>query len=206
MRGQNLKFFAGVLVILAIIAGVLKTWYVDIVTVGHDGMAPTLFIGDTVIVWRDATPDHGAIMLCHHPTDPARFVMGRVVGRNGVDITLDRGRLRIAGTFPPVEWRPNLQYYDPVAQMQVNMRWGFEQLGNDRHRIFEREGREMRLRPIAAYDGLYLLDDNRTYNGEDSREFGPVPESRCVGRIILRVGMSEGTPPEVENRQFQILD
>lgn len=206
MRGQNLKFLAIVAVILAIVAAVLKTWFIEIVTVGHDGMAPTLFAGDTVIVWRDASPDHGTIMLCHHPTDPTRFVIGRVVGRNGADITVDRGRLRIETTFPSIAWSGTVQSYDHTDHVLVPMRWGIEQLGNDAHLVFSREGREMRMRPVANYDGLFLLDDNRTYTGEDSREFGPVPESLCIGRVLVRVGMSDATPPEIGNRAYQLLN
>lgn len=206
MRWQNLKFLAGVLVVVGIIVAVLKTWFVDVVTIGHDGMAPTLITGDTVLVWRDPVPEHGAIMLCRHPTNDARFVIGRVVGRNGVDITFDRGRLRIEGTFPPINWRGTVQYYDRETHVQVPMRWGIEQLGNDDHLVFQREGREPRMRPLADYDGVYLLDDNRTYTGEDSREFGPIPESRCIGHVFMRVGMAPATPPEVGNRSVQFID
>lgn len=206
MRGQNLKFLAVVLVVVGVIAGVLKTWFVDIVTVGHDGMAPTLVAGDTVLVWRDPVPEHGAIMLCRHPTDDTRFVMGRVVGRNGTDLTVDRGRLRIEGTFPPIDWRGEVPFYDRADHVQVQMRWGIEHLGNDDHLVFTRDGRDLRMRPVSEYDGIYLLDDNRTYTGEDSREFGPIPESRCIGHVFMRVGMAEGTPPEVGNRTVQLLD
>ncbi len=206
MRWQNLKFVVGVLVVLGLCVAALKTWYVDVVTIGHEGMAPTVFAGDTVLVWRDNVFAHGAIVLCRHPTDDTRFVIGRIVGRNGTDITLDRGRLRIEGTFPAVDWRGTVQYYDYGEHAQVPMRWGIEQLGNDDHMIFTRQGREMRLRPMSEYDGVYLLGDNRTYTGEDSREFGPVPESRCVGRLFMRVGMSPSTPVDLGNRAFQLLD
>lgn len=206
MRWQNLKFLAIVAVILGITWGVLRTWFLDVVTVGHNGMAPTLIAGDTVLVWRDSVAEHGAIMLCRHPSDQTRFVMGRVVGRNGTDLSLDRGRLRIQGTFPPVDWRGTVDFYDPGERAMVPMLWGIEHLGNDDHRIFTREHRQMRLTPISDYDGIYLLDDNRTYTGEDSREFGPVPESRCIGHVFMRVGMAPATPPEVGNRSVQLLD
>lgn len=206
MRWQNLKFFAGVVVVLGIFAAILKTWYVDIVTIGHDGMAPTLITGDTVLVWRDPVPEHGAIMLCRHPTDDARFVIGRVVGRNGTDITVDRGRLRIEGTFPAIDWRGTVQFYDRTDHVQVPMRWGIEALGNDDHLVFQRDRRDVRMRPVSEYDGVYLMGDNRTYNGEDSREFGPIPESRCIGHVFMRVGMAPETPPEVGNRSIQLLD
>jgi signal peptidase I len=206
MKGQNLKFLAGVIVILAILGAVLKTWYVDIVTVNHDGMAPTLFAGDTVVVWRDPVPEHGAIMLCRHPTDDTRFVIGRVIGRNGADISADRGRLRIEGSFPAIDWRGEVQVYDRAEHARVATQWGIEALGNDDHLIFLRRGRTFRINPISDYDGVYLLDDNRSYTGEDSREFGPIPESRCIGHVFLRVGMSPDTPPEIGNRSFQFLD
>ncbi|MFO0686551.1 MAG: signal peptidase I [Sandaracinus sp.] len=206
MKGQGWKFLGIVVLVLGVVAAILKTWFVDIVVVGHDAMAPTLFAGDTVLVWRDSHADHGAVMLCRHPTDDTRFVMGRVIGRNGADIGVDRGRLRIEGTFPAIDWRGDVQYYDRAEHVQVPMRWGVEALGNDAHLVFEREGRQLRLRPVGDYDGIYLLNDNRTYTGEDSREFGPVPESRCIGRVFMRVGMSETTPPEIGNARFDLID
>lgn len=206
MKGQGWKFLGIVVLVLGIVAAILKTWFVDIVVVGHDAMAPTLFAGDTVLVWRDSHADHGAVMLCRHPTLDTRFVMGRVVGRNGAEIGTDRGRLRIEGTYPATDWRGTVQYYDRVDHVQVPMRWGVEALGNDAHLVFQREGRQFRLNPTGDYDGLYLLDDNRTYTGEDSREFGPVPESRCIGRVFMRVSMSETTPPEIGNARFDIID
>jgi signal peptidase I len=201
-----LKFLLFVVVLLAIVAGILKTFFVDIVTVGHDGMAPTMVAGDTVLVWRGAQAEHGDIMLCRHPTLDTRFVIGRVVGRNGTPITSDRAGLRIDGTNPPIEWRGDADFYDHGQHARVRMRWGIEQLGNDFHTVFLRDGRDFRMRPIGDYDGLYLLDDNRTYTGEDSREFGPVPEGRCIGQVFLRVGLSPESPPEVGNRAVQIIN
>ncbi len=206
MKGQGWKFLGVVVLVLGVVAAILKTWFVDIVVVGHDGMAPTLFAGDTVLVWRDSHADHGAVMLCRHPTLDTRFVMGRVVGRNGADLSIDRGRLRIERTFPSTDWRGTVQYYDRTEHVQVPMRWGVEVLGNDSHLVFQREGHAFRMRPTGDYDGIYLLDDNRTYTGEDSREFGPVPESRCIGRVFMRVGMSESTPPEIGNSTFDLID
>ena len=205
MRWDTVKFVGIVIVVLAVIGAVLKTWYVDIVVIGHDGMAPTLIAGDTVLVWRDEAPEHGMVMLCRHPTIDSRFVIRRVIGRNGADITVDRGRLRIEGTFPAIDWRGSVAFRDPGDHYDTPMRWGYEALGNDFHLVFMREGRDLHLRPVSAYDGLYLLDDNRTYTGEDSREFGPVPESRCIGRVFMRIGMSDQTPPEVENRSIQLI-
>lgn len=206
MKGQSLKFFAGVLVVLGIVYAVLRAYFMDVVTVGHDGMAPTLIAGDTVVVWRDPVPEHGAIMLCRHPTDDARFVIGRVVGRDGTDLDVDRRGLRIEGTYPAIDWRGEVPFYDRSERVQVQMSWGIEHLGNDDHLVFQRSGRQMRMHAMTEYQGVYLLNDNRTYVGEDSREFGPVPASRCIGHVFMRVGMAEGTPSEVGNRSVQLLD
>ena len=54
----------------ALIAFVLKVFFVDIYVMPHNGMAPTLIYGDRILIWRRAKPDMGDIVLCSHPTKP----------------------------------------------------------------------------------------------------------------------------------------
>jgi signal peptidase I len=207
MRMRNFaKFLAFVAVVLCIIGAVLKTWFVAIVEIGHNGMAPTLVAGDTVVLWRDASIEHGDIVLCHHPTDTTRWVLGRVVGRNGTQLSVVRGQLTVEGRVPPTDLREEVDFLDRGDGERVRMRFGVEHLGNDEHFVFARTDRPMRMRPTGDYDGLYLLGDNRTYTGEDSRTFGPIAESTCVGQIFMRIWASPESPAEVGNGDFDIID
>ena len=62
LRG-TFKLFLWLAVPAAIAAGILRVFFVDVVTVGHNGMAPTLLLGDQVLVWRDAQVNHGDIVV-----------------------------------------------------------------------------------------------------------------------------------------------
>ena len=201
-----LKFLAGVLVILGIAVAVLKTWYVDVVTVGHNGMAPTMIVGDQVLVWRDAAPEHGDIMLCAHPHESSRWVIGRIVGMPGMELSEARGQLRVNGVVPDRDFRGTIDFRDAETDRVVQMRWGIEDLGNDEHLFFIRADREYTMRPVARLNGYFLLGDNRTHAGEDSRTFGPVPPGTCRGQIFMRLTMSPDTPPEVGNSILDLLD
>ncbi len=206
MRKRNFaKFAAFVVVVLCIIGAILKTWYVEVVEVGHNGMAPTLIAGDTVLVWRNASIEHGDVVLCHHPTETTQWVLGRVIGRNGTAISVVRGQLTIDRTVPATDYHDDIEFVDRADGDRVRTRWGWEQLGNDQHPVFLRSDRPMRMRATGDYDGLYLIGDNRTYAGQDSRTFGPVDETTCIGQVFVRIWASPESPVEVGNGNFDMI-
>jgi signal peptidase I len=207
MRLRNfLKFALFVAVVLGIVGAVLKTWFIEIIEVGHNGMAPTLVAGDTVVLWRNADIAHGDIVLCRHPQDETRWVIGRVLGLNGTQLDVVRGQLTIEGHVPATDWREEVDFLDRGDAQHYDMRFGWEHLGNDEHMVFTRTDRQMRMRATGDYDGLYLLGDNRTYTGEDSRTFGTIAEGTCIGQIFLRLWASPESPVETGNGDFDILD
>ena len=203
---QFAKFMVLVLGVLGIIGAVLNTWYVDIVEVGHNGMAPTLIAGDTVLVWRNAAIDHGDVVLCHDPRNPAGWVLGRVLGRNGTALAVVRGQLTIEGRVLPTDYRDDVDFVDRADGNRVRMLLAWEHLGNDDHMTFARSEHVVRMRPTGDYDGLYLIGDNRTYGGQDSRTFGPVSETSCQGEVFLRIWASPDTPAEIGNHDFEFIN
>jgi signal peptidase I len=62
LRMQLLKLVALLAIIFGIVVGVLRWQYVDVVAVANDAMAPTVFGGDEVFVWRTHEFDHGDIV------------------------------------------------------------------------------------------------------------------------------------------------
>lgn len=181
-----LKGVLFVAVPLLVILVILRWMYVDVVTIGHNGMAPTLLAGDEVLVWRGATPDHGDIVVCRHPEDPGRFVMARVVALPGTSMSVDRGHLVVDGDSPQRATHGAIRFEDPTRDSRRELQLSVETLGNDVHWIFDDERRPLRMRPIEDLDGLYLLGDHHGYAGEDSREFGTVMPSECVGQVFMR--------------------
>lgn len=170
----------------------LRIFYVDVVVMGHNGMAPTLLSGDEVLVWRGATANHGDVLLCRHPSEEGRFVIGRAIAMPGMSLAVDRGNLSINEASPTPTRLADVDFVDPTRDgARRRLTLGIEQLGNDRYYYFADEARPLRIRPIAELQGIYLLGDHRGYPGEDSRTFGAVDPASCLGQVFMR--LSPGT-------------
>jgi signal peptidase I len=202
------KFLGVVALIAFVIGGVLYGFYVKVVEVGHNAMAPTVFVGDRVLVWKGHNFDLGDIALCPHPSEPGRYVMGRVVGRTGQRVAIDRGQLLINGETPESDLHSPISFSDAETGRTEQMIWGIESILNHDHLFFVRAGRAgvPNLREQHVRGGqLYLMSDNRTYVGEDSRAFGGVNEGTCIGAVFMRL-TAGAAPPEIPHAALDILE
>ena len=204
---KGLFKFLGVLVILAAIAaGVLYGFFVKVLEVGHNGMAPTMILGDQVLVWKTQQLGLGEVALCAHPQQPGVYVLGRVVGRPGQVVGMERGTLTINGETPSVDLLDVVAFPDAELGRSVRMRRAREVILDHDHPLFWREDSEPRMRrPHTVQGGLFLMNDNRTHRGEDSRTFGEVAPASCVGRVFLRLTAAE-TPAEIGNAALDIIE
>lgn len=207
LKKGAVKFVGVLLAILALVVGVLRLFFVDPVTVAHNAMAPTLIHGDLVLLWRGAAVNHGDIVVCRHPHED-RYVMGRVMGTNGMAISSLRGQLAINGTVPAHDYRGTIPFFDTTTERIVTMRWGIEELGNNSHYFFEQDGRTLRVREVGAVRGIHLVGDNRAYQDEDSRDFGDVDPATCIGDVFFRLRPAEGVDlgTEIDHGWFEFLD
>jgi len=207
LRVQLLKLLGVIAVILGIIAAVLRWQYVDVVTVATDAMAPTMFGGDQVLVWRSRDFDHGDMILCRNPRRAGNWIIGRIIGRPGMSVDLQREQLVINGQTVGRDFQGEVQFEDQNTHAQVPFVWGVEELGEVDHLFMEREERRLTMRPVASSTGFYLISDNRTWVGEDSRTLGPVSDTDCVGWVFMRLspgGRAPAGPPG--GGWFDILD
>ena len=86
------------------------------------------------------------------------------------------------------------------------MVWADATLLDHDHMIFyRRRSRPPQMRQTAVTGGYFLLSDNRSYTGEDSRAFGEVDGASCVGRVFLRLTAAD-SPPEIGNGMLDILE
>jgi signal peptidase I len=203
-----LKIVLFLAVVVGITAAVLRTWFVDVVTVAHNGMAPTMIAGDRVLVWRDARLARNDVALCRHPSDASRWVLGRIAAEEGGGVSVDgRGQLFIDERRTQRDIRGNVRYTESESGQTWPMMWGIEQFGDyEEHYFFERTDRRPTTRPMARVQGLYLLGDNRGHVGEDSRAFGVVHRAQCRGRVFMRFGAAEGLPPEIPHGHLDFID
>lgn len=183
----TLKVLSWIAVIVAVVLVVLRLAFVDVVTVGHNGMAPTIVAGDQVAVWRGAKIETGDVAFCVHPGNPGRFVLARVIARAGQRVGSERGQLQINGETVAHDLRGPKRFYDAITRQTDDYVFAFEELGNNQHPMFLKERTLFVLRETPVRRGLYMLGDNRSYRGEDSRTYGEVDESSCKGVAFMRL-------------------
>lgn len=195
--------------IVLVFAAVMRIFFVDVAVVGHNAMAPTMEAGDTILIWRNGVPDAmGDITICPHPAQPSQLVMGRVVGKPGMTIQPNRfGALEIAGSVPDVDWQGTETFTDTLEDRTDDYKRGLEKLGNVEHWIYVREGAEFRMSPVTVGEGdVFLLGDNRTHVGQDSRYFGTVDPETCQGTVFMRLSPPSDSPNDIGTSYLDIID
>ena len=127
-----------------------------------DSMAPTLKVGDIVLVsaWayarRDPLP--GEIIVFNYPLNRSRNYVKRVIAVGGSTVEIVDGITRVDGVAITEPWRNGQAYV---------------------------EDRSNTMAPVAVPEGNYfVMGDNRD-NSSDSRMWGFVPRDHVVGRVNL---------------------
>jgi signal peptidase I len=190
---RGLFSLASMLVFFAVI---LNLFFVDIVVVPHNGMAPGLIYGDRVLVWRHADVDMGDAVLCQHPAKPDATVMGRAVAFAGHTVSVDSDNLFVDSDRAGIEWEGELRFYDVLRQKLFTMRTGsIDYRRQNRHAFVLESGTPFWLRTYQVSHGAYLLGDNRSDPVNDSREFGEVDPAKCKGQIFMRLTPAEHEQP-----------
>lgn len=181
---------------------VMNLFFVDVVQVTHNAMAPTLVAGEQAFVWRSAEPRMGDIMVCEHPAQPGHYVLGRVVGKPGMTVEAPRGQLTISGSRVDVDIEGTTRFYDALQDRTDSMQHGLATMGNTEHRYFQREGHTLRIRSVEVQRGIFLLGDNRSHPHNDSRTFGEVDPDTCLGRVFMRFRPSPEDVNDLEHGWF----
>ncbi len=154
----------------------LRTYVVQSFSIPSLSMAPTLQVGDRIIVnklsYRLHTVHRGDIVVFARPPleDQAYAdLVKRVIGLPGETISAENGHVYIDGKRLAEPWLP------PRPQSYTGA------LPGDPNQQFNLPG------PVKIPAGeYYVMGDNRT-NSEDSRFFGPIPKSLIVGRAVAVV-------------------
>lgn len=203
--GALFRSLFSLLSLCAAVAVVFKLFFVDIVLVPHNGMAPTLVYGDRVLVWRRATVDMGDVVICEHPARPEASVLGRAVAFAGHSVSTDRaGALLVDEDRANLEWGGALRFFDVTRNKLFSMRTGdIDYRRQHRHQFMVEAGETFELRSYLVNRGAYLLGDNRTAPADDSREFGEVDPAKCRGQVFLRLSPA---PPQNDDIRHGYLD
>jgi signal peptidase I len=192
--------------VLFVIGVVLRFFFVELAVVGHDGMAPTLVAGELVAVWRYAEPEIGDVFICQHPTQSGKHVLGRVMAKPGYVIRLnEHGQITVGNDAIPLSNKGVQRFYDSQLKQIVRMRWGVVEFGYTTHEYFSREGMAFTMRPAKVTRGIYLLSDNRTSRGHDSRYYGEVDPEACIGQVFMRLKPAPPKGDDIDHGWMEII-
>lgn len=140
---------------LALALGFLARAAVHIYSIPSESMAPTLEVGDQIVVTRyiGSTPQRGDVIVFRSPADDELMVK-RVIGLPGDLVDSRLGRVRIGGYTLP----------EPYVLRQASAGAIDQQ--------------------VVPQESYFVLGDNRD-DSLDSRSWGVVPRSMVVGRARL---------------------
>jgi signal peptidase I len=201
-----LKLTVWIAVPLLIAAAVLRIFFVDVAVVGHDGMAPTLVAGEYVAIWRNAAANIGDVLICQHPGEPGKHVMGRVLAKAGYTVTTDRfGQVVVGDVTVKRDFRGERRFYDTARQEMVDMAYGIAKFGYFENEFFIQKGKKPYLRATTVKTGVYLLGDNYTSEGNDSRYFGEVDPETCVGQVFMRLWPAEDRGDDIDHLPLSLI-
>ena len=150
------------LALAVIISVVLNLFVVQVTEVRQRSMESTLLQGDRVLVskvdYRAGTPQRGDIVVFQPTTDSTIPYVKRVAAVAGDTVDLKDGNLYVNGT--------KTDY--PGA-----------------HGVTTPQSPALVFPLKIAADEFFALGDNRQASS-DSRSFGPQPDDRIIGKVILR--------------------
>lgn len=192
---------------LALAAGLLRLFYVDVLVVPHNGMAPTLTYGEHVLVWRRAQVDMGDIVVCEHPHKPEARVLARAVAFAGHTVGTDGvGYVLVDGERSSIDWEGELRFYDVTREKLFFMRVGsMAYQRQNRHAfVIERET-DFSMRSYKVERGAFLLGDNRSDAIDDSREFGEVDPAKCHGQVFLRLWPAPAQDDDIHHAYLAVV-
>lgn len=191
------KLLLWIAALLLIATGILRAFFVDQALIGHNAMAPTIVSGEEVLLWTKADVELGDIVVCENPGPGAPYLVGRVIATEGMEVgTDDYGRLVIDERVAEVQGAPTIRFHDRDSNVTMTMHTGIEKRGNSEHAFFHEEGAPfvIRSRKVGP-NRVYLLGDNRSFVGMDSRYVGDIEADGCIGQVFMRlraVGSDEG--------------
>jgi len=195
--------------VIGVVGSILaKEFFVDVVEINHNGMAPNVVAGDEIAVWRGATADMANVMVCEHPTRQGELVIGRAVAFAGHTIHKDyNGVIYVDDDRTATEAEGVKVFYDVTMKKQYQMTYGKISYGTRHdHTYFIERGTTLDLPTYTVSSGMYLLGDNRSDRIHDSRVFGEVQPDTCLGQAFLRLKSAPSNDDDLDRSPIGWID
>jgi signal peptidase I len=158
-------------------------------------LAPSLYGGDLVLLWRLTEPSFGDLVLCPDPEAEERVVLGRIVAEAGDKIAVRDEKPTLNGKSAHTEHGcGNFDVTDPSSGQIVHGYCQVEALSGHSHlrgtaleKSFTGPPIEKEVEPAR----VFLLSDNRSFP-YDSRDFGTVDRATCKESVVFRLVSRDG--------------
>jgi signal peptidase I len=184
-----------VALLLGVAAGILRLVAFRTWTIPDDprlaaSVAPTLAVGDQVLILYRGTPAFGDLVRCTDPEDPQKFVIGRIAGLDHDVVEVNGRTLTVNGQRYENEAvcsQPTAMIHHPTTGSEVEIACDIVRMGGGWH--YRGAGQATPESPTKKEVGVgqvFLVSDDRTFH-DDSRDYGTLPAASCKERIVYRV-------------------
>lgn len=205
---EALKLVLNLIAVLVLCALAVFKLKMERVTVPSNAMAPTLTYGDEVLVWKGAQADRTDVMVCDEPDEPGKRVFGRVAAFAGERISVDHNGSLYINNHRTASGGDGVVDFidDPNNEHHLLNRGHVEYFARYDHPFLIAPGRRLELATYAVPEGLYLLGENWSLNGYDSRAFGAVDAESCLGQVVLRWKPGPPTGDDLGHGRLDIIE
>ena len=197
------KFVFWTALTIGLVLGLLRVFLVQTWTIPDDdptlsaSLAPALAGGQFVLVGQGLPRSLGNLVRCIDPTNPQRWVVGRIAGLGGDTVEVTDGRLAINGKAVPSTHacKPaTVEILHPNTDSDIELRCDMEDLGGVLHmraRNGQLQSSAMSMKRTVPPGTFFLVSDNRAFP-YDSFTYGAVPVETCDARVVFRIWGAEG--------------
>ncbi len=203
------KIFLFFAMVFGAIVGVL--WYAFWIraVMPHNGMAPTLFEGDEILIWKGTENiRRGEIVVCEHPNFPGTMVVSRVIAMEGDTLDQDRHSIRLNGKS--ITSRSDIKgrvMFSPNGDQPREHVWAERDFFGRQHMFFRSDVKTPDVQQEKIKPGfIYVMNDNMPDYQTDSRKFGLVSTDACLGEVFMRFRRGNTPPEDIPYGDLDILE
>jgi len=169
----------------------VKAAFVETFKVPSDSMAPSIQVGDHVLVKKGSAVERGALVVHLYPPDRDVSYLKRVVALGGDTVEIRAERLRVNGVELPAQALTEACPPGPERPRAADCHLVRESVNHRPYTVMIEGGPVNDFGPATVpADPVFVLGDNRN-NAKDSRVFGPVPARDVVGTVQFVFWSSE---------------
>ena len=193
---SGINFLASLFPILAFVL-IFRSFIIEPYRIPSGSMLPGLVVGDFILVKKyefgvrlplsnlkiinNNKPNYGDVIVFQYPQDRKINYIKRVVALPGDYIEYIDKQIYINGLKYKLIQTSN----DIISTIDLSDNYLFiENNGQSQYPIMKNESRDQSFSYTVPDNTYFVLGDNRD-NSNDSRYWGPVPESHLIGKAFL---------------------